>query len=431
MPKEVFGKDYQFLERKELLTFEEITRLARIFRGLGIEKIRLTGGEPLVRRNLEQLIAMLAAIPGLDLTLTTNGSLPRAQGAGAEGRGPASASRSASTRSTTRCSAHERRRLPGREGARRHRRRRGGGLDPGQDQHGGQARRERGEHPADGALLPRHAATSCASSSTWTSATPTAGAWTTSSPRARSSSTISRRDAARAGRCQLHGRSRRALALPRRHRRDRRHRVGHAGVLPRLHARAALHRRQALHLSLRHAAATTCARCCAPAPRDDEIAARDRGDLDAARRPLLRDPQLADGAARRRSRCPTSAAERDDDPKLIPRHPPAHLRSRGAERARRSAADADRGRASADALRRQARDRHADDARPGARSARDRLSAQPAAGALARRDRRSAGRLGNRRGRRHDAHAARRASTRRWRSAPSRPAAARARCSAI
>jgi len=75
MPKEVFGNDHQFLERKELLSFEEIARLARIFRGHGIEKIRLTGGEPLVRRNIEQLIAMLAAIPGLDLTLTTNGSL--------------------------------------------------------------------------------------------------------------------------------------------------------------------------------------------------------------------------------------------------------------------------------------------------------------------------------------------------------------------
>jgi cyclic pyranopterin phosphate synthase len=74
MPKEVFGKDYAFLERKALLTFEEITRLARVFHGLGIEKIRLTGGEPLVRRNLEQLIAMLSEIPGLDLTLTTNGS---------------------------------------------------------------------------------------------------------------------------------------------------------------------------------------------------------------------------------------------------------------------------------------------------------------------------------------------------------------------
>src|SRR5919106_1334477 len=74
MPKEVFGKDYAFLERKELLTFEEITRLARIFRRFGIEKIRLTGGEPLVRRNLEHLIEMLSEVPGLDLTLTTNGS---------------------------------------------------------------------------------------------------------------------------------------------------------------------------------------------------------------------------------------------------------------------------------------------------------------------------------------------------------------------
>src|SRR5688572_18606339 len=75
MPKEVFGSDYQFLERKELLTFEEIARLARIFHGLGIEKVRLTGGEPLVRRNLEQLVGLLAQIPGLDLTLTTNASL--------------------------------------------------------------------------------------------------------------------------------------------------------------------------------------------------------------------------------------------------------------------------------------------------------------------------------------------------------------------
>jgi cyclic pyranopterin phosphate synthase len=74
MPKEVFGKDYAFLERREILTFEEIARLARVFRGLGVEKIRLTGGEPLVRRNIEQLIELLAAIPGLDLTLTTNGS---------------------------------------------------------------------------------------------------------------------------------------------------------------------------------------------------------------------------------------------------------------------------------------------------------------------------------------------------------------------
>ncbi len=74
MPREVFGPDYAFLRRDQLLSFEEITRTARIFRQLGIEKIRLTGGEPLLRKNLEQLIAMLAPL-GLDLTLTTNGSL--------------------------------------------------------------------------------------------------------------------------------------------------------------------------------------------------------------------------------------------------------------------------------------------------------------------------------------------------------------------
>ena len=74
MPKEVFGKDYQFLERSALLSFEEITRLARVFTKHGVEKIRLTGGEPLIRRHIEQLIGMLAEIPGLDLTLTTNGS---------------------------------------------------------------------------------------------------------------------------------------------------------------------------------------------------------------------------------------------------------------------------------------------------------------------------------------------------------------------
>jgi cyclic pyranopterin phosphate synthase len=80
MPKEVFGPGYQFLNRDELLTYEEIARLARIFVAHGVEKIRLTGGEPLVRRGLDQLIAQLADIPGLrDLTLTTNGSLLRNQ----------------------------------------------------------------------------------------------------------------------------------------------------------------------------------------------------------------------------------------------------------------------------------------------------------------------------------------------------------------
>jgi len=74
MPRTVFDKDYQFLPHAQLLSFEEIARLARVFVGLGVRKIRLTGGEPLVRRDLERLIAMLAGLDA-DLTLTTNGAL--------------------------------------------------------------------------------------------------------------------------------------------------------------------------------------------------------------------------------------------------------------------------------------------------------------------------------------------------------------------
>src|ERR671919_58120 len=75
MPKEVYGSSYRFLPRSELLTFEEIERLARLFAAEGVQKVRLTGGEPLIRRDVEKLVAMLAAIPGLDLTMTTNGAL--------------------------------------------------------------------------------------------------------------------------------------------------------------------------------------------------------------------------------------------------------------------------------------------------------------------------------------------------------------------
>ena len=75
MPKEVYGRDFQFLERSQLLSFDEIHRLVKVFAGHGIEKVRITGGEPLVRRQLERLIEMLAREPGLDLTLTTNASL--------------------------------------------------------------------------------------------------------------------------------------------------------------------------------------------------------------------------------------------------------------------------------------------------------------------------------------------------------------------
>ncbi len=75
MPKTVFGRDYPFLPRTDLLSFEEIGRLARLFAALGVQKIRLTGGEPLLRRDVERLLGLLAEIPGLELTLTTNGTL--------------------------------------------------------------------------------------------------------------------------------------------------------------------------------------------------------------------------------------------------------------------------------------------------------------------------------------------------------------------
>ncbi|HVM28521.1 MAG TPA: GTP 3',8-cyclase MoaA [Mycobacteriales bacterium] len=76
MPREVFGADHAFLPRDEILSFEEIARLVRVFAELGVTKVRLTGGEPLLRRDLEVLVEMVAGTPGVtDVALTTNGSL--------------------------------------------------------------------------------------------------------------------------------------------------------------------------------------------------------------------------------------------------------------------------------------------------------------------------------------------------------------------
>src|SRR5687767_10531324 len=74
MPREVFDSNYRFLPHEAILSFEEIARLARVFVGLGVQKLRLTGGEPLVRRDLHRLVAMLAEL-AVEVTLTTNGSL--------------------------------------------------------------------------------------------------------------------------------------------------------------------------------------------------------------------------------------------------------------------------------------------------------------------------------------------------------------------
>ncbi len=76
MPREVFGRAYTFMAREELLDFEEIARLCRVFAALGVSKVRLTGGEPLLRRDLECLVALVAGVPGIDdIALTTNGTL--------------------------------------------------------------------------------------------------------------------------------------------------------------------------------------------------------------------------------------------------------------------------------------------------------------------------------------------------------------------
>ena len=92
MPKEIFDQHYPYLSHQELLSFEEITRLSKIFASLGVEKIRLTGGEPLLRKNLEILIEMLAKIrtvdnQALDLTLNTNGSILRRKAAALKAAG--------------------------------------------------------------------------------------------------------------------------------------------------------------------------------------------------------------------------------------------------------------------------------------------------------------------------------------------------------
>ena len=83
MPREVYGREYRFLPRAELLTFEEIARLARLLAAQGVRKVRLTGGEPLLRADLPRLVSMLRDVPGIDdLTLTTNGSLLARHAAG-------------------------------------------------------------------------------------------------------------------------------------------------------------------------------------------------------------------------------------------------------------------------------------------------------------------------------------------------------------
>ena len=128
MPAEVFGRDFAFLPRAPVLSFEEIARLAGIFTALGVRKLRITGGEPLVRRDLPVLVGYLAALrtpegEPIDLTLTTNGSALRALAGSLAAAGLARVTVVARLARRRGRRADERGRLPGVAGARRDRRR--------------------------------------------------------------------------------------------------------------------------------------------------------------------------------------------------------------------------------------------------------------------------------------------------------------------
>jgi cyclic pyranopterin phosphate synthase len=167
MPREVFDAGHEFLPHSAILSFEEIARLARVFAGLGVKKIRLTGGEPLVRKQLHRLVAMLSELP-VELTLTTNGSLLARQAVALKQAGLDRVTVSldslddATFRAMNDADFPVAKVIEGIEAQPQRPR-------AGEDQHGGEARRERSRHRGDGAALARHRPSS-ASSSTWTSA---------------------------------------------------------------------------------------------------------------------------------------------------------------------------------------------------------------------------------------------------------------------
>ena len=161
MPKEVFDKDYPYLPHADLLSFEEITRVARQFVAHGVRKIRLTGGEPLLRKNIEILIEQLAALrtvdgEPLDITLTTNGSLLARKAKALKDAGLQRVTVSldglddAVFRRMNDVDFPVAEVLEGIDAARE------AGPGPDQGQHGGQARHQRARDPADGAPLQGH-----------------------------------------------------------------------------------------------------------------------------------------------------------------------------------------------------------------------------------------------------------------------------------
>ncbi len=292
MPKDVFGRDYPFLAHSDLLSFEEITRLARVFKALGVQKVRLTGGEPLLRRSVERLVEMLAGIGGLDLTLTTNGALlaRKARALKDAGLGRVTVSLDslddAVFRRMNDVDFPVANVLAGIDAAA------AAGLAPvklnmvvkrGMNAHEilPMARRFRGT----GHILRFIEFMDVGATNGW-----------------RMDDVLPAREVVRTIDAEMPlepvdanyaGEVAAALALPRRRRRDRRDRLGHAGVLPRLHARAAVDRGQALYLPVRRPglgpARAAARRRFRRRPR--------RGDpcgLDPPRRSLLGDPHHGD-----------------------------------------------------------------------------------------------------------------------------------------
>ena len=224
--------------------------MARVFTRHGIEKIRLTGGEPLVRRNIEQLVEMLAAIPGLDLTLTTNGSLLTKKARALKAAGLQRITVSLDSLDDAVFKQMNDADFPVAKVLESIDAAAAAGLNPVKIN----MVVKRGLNDASILPMARHFRGSghilrfieymdVGHTNGWRMDDVVTAKQIVAM--------IDAEGAARAGRSELPRRSRSALALPRRQRRDRRNRFGHPGVLPRLHARAALDRRQALHLPVR------------------------------------------------------------------------------------------------------------------------------------------------------------------------------------
>ena len=159
MPKEVFGQAYDFLPRTEILSYEEIVRIARIAVGLGVKKVRITGGEPLLRRDLDDLIRQLAAVEGIeDLALTTNGSALEERAAALAAAGLQRVTVSLDSLDDATFDAMNDVGFPVAAGARRDRRGGRRRARARQGEHGREARRERGPGPPHGPPLPGRSA---------------------------------------------------------------------------------------------------------------------------------------------------------------------------------------------------------------------------------------------------------------------------------